>query len=110
MWGASEFECSETVTHGEGYFIRHSLGVRCDYGAAKDMPVAVGEKLNKTMTKIKNFASRKIFEINDRFVVFALAAFELVFSEPNGNYSGSGVGNAGEASVIDGIFDFVDKI
>lgn len=60
--------------------------------------------------KIIDFSSGNVTQVNDRFFVFALLAFEFVFAEANSNYGRRGIGDSGKASVVSDIFSMIDEV
>ena len=79
MWGTGKLYGAEMMAYGEGEFSRYGHGVRYYGRGANDMISAVGDKFNKAIARVIDFAGWDVFNVNDRFLVFAFAAFEFCF-------------------------------
>ena len=70
----------------------------------------IGNKFNKAIRRIVNFADENFGERNNGGFIFTIATNKNVFAKSDSDQGWIGVGEANKAVIIGGVFGFLDKI
>ena len=100
MGGTSEFDSGVLMADGEGDFLCEEAGIGCDDGGTDDVMIAVGEKFDKAIVEIIDFAGADFTKVDDGFLAFVIATSEVLFVEVDGSNLEKSVGQANDAAII----------